>query len=343
MNRTAAVLTTLTAALVAIALLRLHATGVAAAPLGLSHDDTVMAIRATRLLSGLAVGGALGAAGVILQTLLRNPLASPDVVGVSAGAGLGVMLNYYLAGNHVIAASIATSALWQVVPAGIGAAAVLALLVASAGWTLFRQNPSPSNAPAEPTALLLTGVVISVLCSAGVTFLQYLMPDAGFSVIRLLSGTLVDDTTWALAATAAIAVAAVVTLIATGGGRALDALTLSHDEAVSVGVNVPRVRLIALAVTGLLCAGAVVIAGPIGFVGLIAPHAARAALGPARASHRVLIIAAALAGATVVVAADTLVRMINLSAGRMPLGILTALAGAPTLLYLLRKDARARS
>ncbi|MFT3684710.1 MAG: iron ABC transporter permease [Phycisphaerales bacterium] len=340
MNRTAAVLACFAAALVVVCTLRLLATGDLGHPLGLSSDAGIMSIRATRLLSALAVGGALGAAGVILQTLLRNPLASPDVVGVSAGAGLGVMINHSLSATGVLSASLAASAAWQLVPAAVGAGAVLLLLIAAAGWTLTR-SARPA-AGADPASLLLTGVVISVLCGAGVTFLQYFRSDSGFSTARVLAGSLSEELSIIAAAVAAALVWVAIALLSVLGGRSLDALTLSHDEAVSVGVNVGRVRLLALLATGLLCAGAVVVAGPIGFVGLIAPHAVRAALGPARATHGPLIVAAALAGALIVVAADTLVRTINLAGGRMPLGILTALAGAPTLLYLLRKDARAR-
>lgn len=351
MNRTATVLISLAAALLAATVLRLLVSGDSAAPFAWADDHHILAIRATRLLSGLAVGAALATAGVILQTLLRNPLASPDVVGVSAGASLGVMLNLYLSAKGVIGVTLATSAAWQLLPAATGAGVVLFFLVASAGWTLIRSNRTSAGrgsgggggAPADPVNLLLTGVVVSVLCGAAVSFIQYLLPDAGFGTSRLLIGTLSDEITWTWAGGGAAAVVAMVTLTALLGGRTLDALSLPYEEAVSVGVNVPRVRLIALTTTGVLCAASVVIAGPIGFIGLIAPHVARSALGPSHASHRVLVTAAALVGATVIVSADVLVRLINLGGGRMPLGILTALIGGPTLVYLLRKDAHGRA
>lgn len=347
MSRTAAVLILFAAVLAASALLRMLVTGDPAHPLGWGADEAVVSLRATRLCSGLAVGGALGAAGLVLQTLLRNPLASPDVIGVSAGAGLGVTINHTLAATGVLSSSLAASAAWQVVPAALGAGAVLLVLVAAAGWSFARAQTGGGGSGragdgVDPASLLLTGVVISVLCGAGVTFLQYTAADSGFGTSRVLAGSLNEEIPAQAAAAAATACALAVTGLATLAARPLDALTLSHDEAVSVGVNVPRVRLALLAATGLLCAGAVVVAGPIGFVGLIAPHAARRMLGPARASHRALIVASALAGAAVIVAADALVRSVNLKGGRLPLGIVTALAGAPTLLYLLRRDNRAR-
>jgi iron complex transport system permease protein len=342
MKRATVVLAILTALLLVACALRLLAAGNGG--LSWTDDPTILSIRFSRLFSGLAVGAALGAAGVILQTLLRNPLASPDVVGVSAGASFGVMLNLFLSARGVLGVTLATSAVWQFVPAAAGAAAVLLLLVASAGWTIFgAKGRASTGTPGEPVTLLLTGVVISILCGAAVMFLQYLMPDAGFGTSRLLMGSLSDDHPWRWTAGAAAGVAAVVVSAAVGGGSTLDALSLPHDEAVSVGVNVPRVRLVALIGTGVLCSVAVVIAGPVGFIGLVAPHAARTALGAAGSRHAILLPCAAIAGAALIVAADALVRTINLGAGRMPLGILTALIGGPTLVYLLRKEARGRA
>lgn len=343
MKRTIVVLAILAAALLAVCALRLLASGTGGG-LAWTDDPALLSIRFSRLFSGLTVGAALGTAGVILQTLLRNPLASPDVVGVSAGASLGVMLNLYLSARGVIGVTLATSAAWQFLPAAAGAGVVLTLLVASAGWTIFgRSAAAATGTPAEPVTLLLTGVVVSILCGAAVMFLQYLMPDAGFGTSRLLMGSLSDDHPWRWTALAATMIAVAVGVTAATGGSTLDALTLPHDEAVSVGVNVQRVRLLALVATGLLCTVAVVVAGPVGFVGLVAPHAARIALGPASSRHALLLPAAAIAGAAVIVTADTLVRTINLGAGRMPLGILTALIGGPSLILLLRKESLGRA
>jgi len=348
MKRTAVVLAILAAALLGACVLRLLASGGDGVGLSWTSDPALLSIRFSRLFSGLAVGAALGAAGVILQTLLRNPLASPDVVGVSAGASLGVMFNLFLSARGYIGVTLATSAAWQFVPAAAGAGLAMLLLVASAGWTIFGggwwgKGRAVAGATAEPVTLLLTGVVISILCGAGVMFLQALMPDAGFGTSRLLMGSLSEEFPWQSTGAAAAGIAVAVGAIAVFSGATFDALSLPHDEAVSVGVNVPAVRLAALIATGLLCTVAVVIAGPIGFVGLIAPHAARVALGAGRARHAWLFPAAAAIGALVIVAADTAIRLINLGAGRMPLGILTALMGGPTLIYLLRKETRGRA
>ncbi|MDP1661310.1 MAG: iron ABC transporter permease [Phycisphaerales bacterium] len=341
MKRTAVVLAILVAALLGVCILRLLASGGGGSGLAWTTDPALLSIRFSRLFSGLAVGAALGAAGVILQTLLRNPLASPDVVGVSAGASLGVMFNLFLSARGYIGVTLATSAAWQFVPAAAGAGLAMLLLVASVGW--YWKGRASSGATAEPVTLLLTGVVISILCGAGVMFLQALMPDAGFGTSRLLMGSLSEEFPWQSTGAAAAGIAIAVGAIALLGGATFDALSLPHDEAVSVGVNVPAVRLVALIATGLLCTVAVVIAGPIGFVGLIAPHAARVALGAGSARHAWLFPCAAAIGALVIVAADTAIRLIDLGSGRMPLGIITALLGGPTLIYLLRKETRGRA
>jgi iron complex transport system permease protein len=254
---------------------------------------------------------------------MRNVLASPDVLGVSSGASLGVMLGVYM-GVGVGAAGAA----WQGIPALAGAiGALLAVLALSRRAGIV-----------DPSALIIVGVVVSVLCGAGVVFVQHLMPDVGYSSVRLLMGGLSDETS-----TLTLAVCAACTLTCTALaaklGPTLDAAALSPDEAMSLGVRLGHLRLIALLLTGLLTAAAVVLAGPVGFIGLIAPHAARALLGIGASRHRAVVIGASLLGAAIVALADALIRLIDLGAGRMPLGVLTALVGGPTLVLLLRRHA----
>ncbi len=307
------------------ALLLLCALRMCIGPTGLSWpDDTLLLeLRALRTIAAVIVGASLACGGVLLQSLLRNVLASPDVLGVSSGASLGVMLGVY-AGVGVGAAGAA----WQGLPALAGALlALLAVLALSRHAGLV-----------DPSALIIVGVVVSVLCGAGVVFLQYLMPDVGYASIRLLMGGLSDETSrlslLMCAITASLGMA-----LAAWLGPSLDAAALGADEASSVGVSVARLRLAVLTLTGALTACAVVLAGPVGFVGLIAPHAARALLGVRASRHRTLVLLSAALGAGLIVMADGLIRAIDLGAGRMPLGVLTALVGGPTLVVLLRRFA----
>lgn len=301
---------------------------------GFPSDPLLLDLRLSRVLCGIAVGAALAVGGAILQTLVRNPLASPDVLGVSSGASLGVMVSVYVAsaaGVSVGAGGLSSGVVgmaWQAVPALLGAAATLALVLA-----LARRSGS-----VDTGSLVVVGVVVSILCGAGIMLLQHLMPGNSYASMRMLIGSISDDVPRA-ALWIGLVVAVGGTIAAALAGRTLDALALSADEAASVGVNVRVARWGLLGLVGTLTAAAVVIAGPIGFVGLIAPHAARGLLGLARAEagHRVVIGVAALLGVTLIVGADALVKVIDLGAGRLPLGILTALLGGPAMLVLLRR------
>lgn len=280
-------------------------------------------MRVDRALAGATVGIALAVAGVLLQSLLRNPLASPDLLGLASGAGLGIMVAAYVGyvvGREIVPYGVQTPA------ALLGAVAALAVV-----YTLAQRGGWP-----DPAALVLVGVIVAILCGAGIEVVRQLLPDQGVAAYRLLVGAIRDD----LSRTPLLACAGVVAGcvgVAMAAGRAMDAAALSPDEAASVGVPLPALRLLLFAVSGVLTACAVVLAGPIGFVGLIAPHAARSLAGP---SHRGLIAAAGLAGGALVVGADVLVKVIDLGTGRLPLGVVTALLGGPAFLVLLRKTRR---
>jgi iron complex transport system permease protein len=293
--------------------------------LGWPPEALVWELRTLRVIGGAAVGASLAIGGVLLQCLLRNPLASPDVLGVSSGASLGVVVAVFVAGGG------ASAAAWQVVPALLGAGGALMLVLGLSGGA----RAGDGGVEGDRAGLIVTGVVVSVLCGAGVMFFQHLMPDAGYATTRLLMGGLHDDTA-APVTMGVLALALIGAGVATWLGPALDALRLSADEALSVGVPVARMRRGALVLTGVLAAGAVVVAGPVGFVGLMAPHVASLMLGVREGRHRLLVPVAGLMGVAIVVGADGLIRAVNLGAGRMPLGVLTALLGAPTLLALLR-------
>lgn len=306
--------------LVGAAVLRL-----ACGPEGLAFaaSETAANLRWTRVLAAVSVGSALAVAGVMLQSLLRNPLASPDLIGVSAGSGLAVVVSAYLG---YLATGQITPPGAEPIPAVIGALATLGFV-----YTLSQRRGF-----IEPVTLILVGVVVGILCGSAAAFIRQLLPDGGFAVARLLVGRLSDDLSigmvWGV-------LAVTVTGAAIGAwlGPAMDAAAMSDDEARSVGVPVGALRLALFLISGVLTAGSVVLVGPIGFVGLVVPHAVRMLTGP---NHRVLMIGSALTGATAVVLADVAVRLIPTRTGAIPIGILTALVGGPVFLWMLYSSIR---
>ena len=286
----------------------------------------VLDLRLHRLAAAVIIGGSLALSGVMLQSLLRNPLASPDLIGLAPGAGFGVMLATYL---HFLATGELTRWTGVAGPALIGSLAALALVYII----------SQRRGIIDPAAMVLVGIIVGLVFAAGTVFLQFQMPDRGQSAVRWLMGSISDETTAAqLAASAGLLVLTLV--LAWLAGPALDAASLGEDEARSVGLRIGRTRAMLFIASGALAAASVVLAGPIGFVGLIAPHAARMLGGP---RHAPLAINAVLAGAVLLVGADTLVKAIQLGGGRLPVGVLTAALGGPFFLVLLLSNAARRT
>ncbi len=275
-------------------------------------------VRWTALAVGATVGSGLATSGVLLQALLRNPLASPFLLGITAGAGLGVMFAMYF--GHVTGVPVTSS---SVLPALAGALAVMGVVYSLGqrrGWL-------------DPVSLVLVGVIVSAICGALIMLLQHLVP-AGLhgEITRWMMGRIPENTpTGSLVLVGGLSVAGVA--IGMAMGRAMDAATLGDDEARSVGLALGPLRVWLFLLAGALTAGAVALCGPIGFVGLIAPHAARLVLGP---HHTTLVLGAALAGIILVVGADVARQAIDFSAGRMPIGVFTALIGGPAFIWLLR-------
>jgi iron complex transport system permease protein len=295
-----------------------------AEPLGLAppRDGVELELRAIRAASGATIGAALAASGVLLQSLLRNPLAAPSLLGLTSGASLGVMLSIYLG---YLMHGVIEPHRPQFAAAILGACVSLAIVYAVA----------QRRGRIEPVRLILVGVVFSVMAGAGTMLLRHLMPDRGLvAAERWLLGSINDDvaTLW-IGAVAGVTVAGIA--IGAALGRAMDAAALDDDEARSVGVRLQRLRIVLYLVAGVLTAGAVSLAGPIGFVGLICPHAVRLIGGP---RHAPLVVGAALAGAALVVGADALVRLAPAEIGRIPIGVLTALLGGPAFLIVLRRQ-----
>lgn len=283
-------------------------------------DWSIIDLRAHRCVSAIGIGAALAVSGVLLQAMLRNPLASEYILGLTAGAGLGVVVATYV--SFRIAGRIAGYAPHAFAPV-IGAAGALALVY------LLAQR----RGLIDPTTLILVGVIVGIVCSALTTLVQHLLPDQGMAVYaRWLMGGISDDTAWTRV-WGVLALTAAGTAVSAWLGPWFDAASLSDDEAASVGVRLGLLRAAAFTLASLLTGATILLAGPIGFIGLICPHLARRLQG---ASHRPLIISSALCGAATLLAADIAVTVIRLPTGHAPVGVLTALIGGPVFIAMLR-------
>ncbi len=264
------------------------------------------------------VGGGLALAGVVFQALLHNPLASPYVLGVSAGGSLGAIL------------AIVTG-----VEAHVGGA-TLRPLFALAGCVgaialVYRLAERRGRAPRG--TLLLAGVVVNASLSALILYITFVaQPQETLRIVRWLMGGIVEPVAPVEVATAALLVGVAAAAILRQGGR-LNVLSLSTPEASSLGVSVARTRIWLFWGAALITAGAVSFTGPIGFVGLIVPHVVRLLIG---GDNRLLLPCSFLAGAAFLVLAEGLAHRIDYPR-RIPVGILTALAGGPFFLFLLRR------
>jgi len=289
---------------------------------GISESQTIMNLRINRVWTAIIVGSGLGIAGVLLQSLLRNPLAAPDLMGLSAGAGFAVTLTMFITGA---ALSIGGAA----IPALIGAVTVLALV-----YTL-----SQRRGVIDPVTMVLIGVIVSVILGAATMLVASQMPDRGFGTSRWMMGHLRDDLTPTHLITSSL-ISAAVLIIALIQSSAYDAGALPVDEAKSIGLPVARIRITQLIGAGILTTVSIVLAGPIGFVGLVSPHIVRVLIGP---RHAALLLGSAIVGASTVVGADLITRIIQTDAGRIPVGVLTALIGGPVFLILLLKQRSTQS
>ena len=268
-------------------------------------------LRLPRALLALAYGATLGAAGAAVQALFANPLASPDLTGTTSGAALGAVVTAYLFG---FSAPLALS-----IGSVLGAVGALALLLALAG------------PKAETATLLLAGLAISALAGALTTLALALAPSpfAFYDAYDWLMGSLIDRSLEQAAFAALPALAAIALLLRLG--PALDRLSLGEEVAQSLGHDVARLRLQVVCLTAVGVGACVAICGAIGFIGLIAPIFARRLT---RAHPGRAILPSAAIGALLLTAADLVTRLAPL--GRtLPIGVVTALIGAPFFLWLV--------
>ena len=284
----------------------------------LHHGDTVWMARLPRIIAAAFVGAALAVAGVGLQGLTGNPLADPYLVGVasgaSVGAGLGVLLGIADLPGQPLLSFLALAC---------------ALLATALVFVLSRSGRQLSL-----SGFLLAGIVVGTFLSAIVNLLLTLAGQQQEKILQKLMGYLeLTSTDWPQ-----IGLLAAVTVLGTFAmarcGKGLDAMAFGEATARSVGVDVERFKLGMLGLIALLTASAVAISGVIGFVGLVVPHLARALLGP---PHRPLVTVAALLGAALLVLADQLSRSI-LPDKLLPIGVVTAILGAPFFAFLLRRQ-----
>ena len=285
-----------------------------------SWDTILWRLRLPRIVLAGIVGGSLAIAGATYQGLFRNPLAAPSLIGATAGAGLGAT---------IVMVTWAPSAVFgvNILPAAAFAGAVAAVAVA---YVVAR------NAGALPlTSLILAGVAVSALASA-VTALLMIRSESELRPVLswLLGGFISAQWKHAVLILPYLVPGAVVALYY---GRVLNVLQLDEEHARQLGVNVETTKLLLIGAATLVTAAAVSFTGPIGFVGLIAPHAVRLAWG---VDHRFLLPMAALVGAAFLILADLAARTVA-SPAELPVGVVTAFCGAPFFLYLLRRRQRA--
>jgi iron complex transport system permease protein len=279
-----------------------------------SMNATLLELRLTRALSAFVTGASLALAGVMMQALLRNPLAEPYVLGVSSGAAVGAL-----------AAMLFGAALWMV-----DAAALVGAVVISGVLFLLAHRDLRGGLPGEgnSTSLLLTGVILGAGCGALITLMLSIAPDNRlrgmvFWLIGDLSGTQLRAFPWLVLLAALV--------FALRSARAINLVAQHAEAALTLGIKVSALRQGLFFCAAALAATAVTSAGSIGFVGLIVPHACRFAFGP---DHRLLLPASALAGGGFLVLADTLART-TVAPQQLPVGVITALIGVPVFLMQL--------
>lgn len=285
----------------------------------MAHEAVVLQIRLPRLVLASLVGGSLAVAGATYQGLFRNPLADPFLIGVASGAGLGA----------VIALALPLSPVWY----GLGVVQWMAfggaLLVVSTVYALARVGQTMPL-----TTLLLAGVALAALANAAMSFLIYMNQDRLHTVYSWLLGGL------SLSAWPQVLAVLPYALLGFGAmyvnARLLNVLQLDEEQAMQLGVDVERLKLVLVAAATLSTAAAVSVSGLIGFVGLIVPHAVRLLWGP---DYRVLLPMSALGGAIFLLWTDTLARL-AIAPTELPVGVVTAFCGAPFFLYLLRQRKR---
>ncbi len=287
----------------------------------LDHERAVILfVRLPRVFLAVLVGAALAQSGALMQGLFRNPLADPSLVGISAGATIGAASVIVLAGS--LPFEVPTWAERLMLPAAAFAGAQLS------GAVLHRL--SSRHGRTEVTTMLLAGIALNAMALAGTGALTYVATDEELRSLTFWGMGSLGGATWpSLSVVAPILVVAIG--VAMSLSRALDAMLLGEGEAHHLGVDVERTKRRALVITSLLVGTSVAVCGMIGFVGLLVPHLIRLVFGPA---HRFLLVATLLVGPALLLTADLIARTL-VAPAELPIGVVTALLGAPFFLFLL--------
>jgi iron complex transport system permease protein len=275
-------------------------------------------VRLPRILTATLVGAGLAMSGVVFQGILLNPLADPYTLGVSAGAAFGaslaILLNLHFLGTYSVP---------------------LFAFIGAAGTLLFVIYLSASAEGLSSNNLILSGIIVAAILSAGISFLKYVADEQVAVIIFWLMGSF-GSKTWTDVALI-ITVVCIGYLIFTYYARDLNLMSLGNRSAASLGVDTGRVTMVLLATASFVAAVCVSVSGIIGFVGLLVPHIIRLITGP---DNKKLLPVSMLAGAILLLCADTITRAVLPS--EIPIGVLTALIGGPFFCYIFRKQQKRR-
>jgi len=276
-------------------------------------EITIIQVRLPRAIAAALVGATLALSGTSFQALFRNPLVSSQILGVASGAGFGAALALLLSGDLAVV---------QISAFGFGIAAVVMSYAIS---RVHKETPV--------LTLVLAGMVVGALFSALTSLVKYVadpyerLPSIVFWLMGSLAGVSFKELSWSF-----IPMIASCILIVMIRWR-LNVLSLGEEEAKALGVDIEKMRVLVISCCTLMTSAAVAIAGVIGWVGLVIPHVCRMLVGP---DHKVLVPASISVGAAYILAVDTVARVV--STVEIPLGILTAIIGAPFFFYLLRRE-----
>jgi iron complex transport system permease protein len=275
----------------------------------------IFSVRLPRIIFAGVVGASLSLGGVIFQAILRNPLADPYILGISGGSALGAIIGIVIgAGSFYLGIPLL---------AFVGALATVFLVFVVAGSV---------RGPLSDNSLLLSGVVVNAFFSAAILFFLSIVNSMELhSITFWLMGDLSGASAKEISVAAVCLLAGFVLLYAQA--RKLNLIVQGEDTAQQLGVNVERTKQALLIITSLLTAVAVSLAGIIGFVGIMVPHFMRLVFG---SDHRLLLPVAALFGASFLIVADTIARVV-LAPAELPVGVITALCGAPYFIFLLKR------
>ncbi len=284
------------------------------------QESVLLAIRLPRVILALMVGAGLAVSGAVLQSLFRNPLADPALIGVSSGAALAVSVFIVFSETVAVSFLIFNKTYFLPVAAFIGGLAA----------TLFIYRLGKKQGGTNISTMILAGIAVNAFAGAGIGLMSFLASDAQLRNITFWSLGSVGGATWnSLAVAAPLILVSVFFLLQMS--RSLNVILLGESEAKYLGVNTERLKWQAICLVALAVGASVAVAGAIGFVGLVVPHLLRLITG---ADHRYLLINSVLLGANLMLGADILARNI-VAPAELPIGIVTALIGAPFFIWLL--------